>query len=607
MRHMHVLLAGVAVAAGAVALAFGHPNRELASAQTAPQIVVGMAPPTDIPVPGGGGAPSATLPQAAAFAWNEFFALNWTALTQDRSGKSLRDTPDPSCPFGKPGCAVNRPRVWQTYRGKVEIFPGNGSPPPSYTTPPPNTPTWSYGYDGGPNYVYSSTVPACPNQSSAPAPWMNLDETDQIGLDSMYAGIGPTPQPNASPGTTNSQPQMIRFVAKANRVLYSYVEGYGFWQAPPGGVPTPGSPDPTPATQPYNGPTPNIVSLPNGTIETKSAWRPLGAGEDSSRFVTSPVRYYEKGPNGVCWRQATFALVALHIIQKTPTAPYFVYATFEQADNLLTAAGQRVEDDNGNVRPMPPIATLPPTTPRTALVDVTAKPVGFPVPPKIVAFGPPCAPIGKRLYYRNTTVLKALPHGPQCVNHRQNPIPADVINANTAAHKVLAQYEAANGNYHSPFEHYKLINVQYKPIDKNVIAPYSGSAPATFSLANIVVETNHTLQLFSGGLVRGDPGTGSNSDFPGLFPNAVPGKTTYKNVYYNSQTYNMGGCMGCHGTAGQLQGGDFSVIMAKGQEGTLAPEFPAPVTGNGSVKQIPRNRGYVNGRIARGTHMMISH
>src|SRR5258707_8532350 len=61
------------------------------------------------------GASNATLIQAGTFAWQEFFALNWPAAA------GVRDTPDTSKFFGD----QTVPLVWQTYRAKVEIFPGN--------------------------------------------------------------------------------------------------------------------------------------------------------------------------------------------------------------------------------------------------------------------------------------------------------------------------------------------------------------------------------------------------------------------------------------------------------------------------------------------------
>jgi hypothetical protein len=73
-------------------------------------IDVSSALPSDIAV--AGGAPAATLQQAAAFAWQEFVALNWPATA------GQRDVPDTGQKFG----ASTGPLVWETFRGKVEIF-----------------------------------------------------------------------------------------------------------------------------------------------------------------------------------------------------------------------------------------------------------------------------------------------------------------------------------------------------------------------------------------------------------------------------------------------------------------------------------------------------
>lgn len=609
--------AGAAVAASGAA---GKPNRPVpATGARAVAISVTPVVPTDISATA---APAAALSDAAVFAWQEFFALNWTAQVQDAHGQSQRDTPDTSCPFGKLACAAGRPVVWQTYRGKVEIFPGDGNPPSSFVTPGPTSPpTFSYGYDAAPNYVYASPVSPCvasPSPASSAQPWVNLDEKDQIALDQMYAGAGPpNPSKTPPPGTANSQPQLIRFVAKANRTMYSYIEGNGLY--PGGGVnsnsgngqaaPVAGASDPPAAVPPYGGTPPPYVSFPNGTIETKSGWRPLtGAELSSGKFVTRKVRYYESTPNGnACWREDTFGLVALHIIQKTPSAPYFIYATFEQADNILTSDGKPVETVDGDLQPYAAyVLRDSPTTPRTALNDLKTSPPPT-LPPQIVAKGPPCSPIGKRLYYRNSADLPGLPPGAICVNYRDNAIPLAIVAANARAHDALAKFESANGGYHSPYEHYKLINVQYVPMNKAAIGPYvpspgpsAATESAVFSMANIVVETNHTLQLFSGGLVAA---TGSNTDNPAFKTVPVKNAQTFKNVYFNKMTFDMGGCMGCHGAAAQQQGSDFSVITFQGPVGI--PEFPAPVTARGTAARVPTNRTYL--LKLGGPPMIISH
>src|ERR1043165_8063830 len=159
--------------------------------------------------PSGGWASKATIQQAAAFAWQEFIALNWPAVNQTGTANT-RDMPDKSKKFGD----QTGPLVWQTYRGKVETFPGNGSatvgPPGSGIggpTPSPALP--DYGYDAAPQYIYSPNVGACTTPAPAQSPvasaaWVNADEISQISLDHMYAGILPGP-PSASPTPVNSQ------------------------------------------------------------------------------------------------------------------------------------------------------------------------------------------------------------------------------------------------------------------------------------------------------------------------------------------------------------------------------------------------------------------
>src|SRR5271156_2438897 len=312
-----------------------------------------------------GGAPNATPAQAAAFSWQEFIALNWPA-TKQSGMQNQRDTPSKTCRFGDPNCTG--PTVWETFRGKVEIFPGAGSPP-GYSWGDP-----SFGYDALPQYKYQNAIAACdPAQASDPVPWVNLDEIDQITLDSMYAGAAPD---DGSPG--NSSPHLIRFLAKANRAEYVYVANNSsptnpnnqWWSSVPADV--------VARTKAYlawkmaspRAGSKTMVSLPYNTIEMKAGWRPLSEDEIASgHFHTQTVRFYEQGstPSSYCYRDATWGLVALHIIQKTPSAPYFIYATFEQADNILSADGKPVEDVDGRIvlKPEPAIAT----TPQVCLID----------------------------------------------------------------------------------------------------------------------------------------------------------------------------------------------------------------------------------------------
>lgn len=589
-----------------------------------PAITIAASPvPGDIPGPGG--AQNASLQQAAAFAWQEFIALNWPAVQQN-GGLNQRDTPDGACGFGDPKCAA-RNLVWETFRSKVEIFPGDANPPNGFATPPPNVTTpWSWGYDAIPQYRYdpqfAGAVPPCDARSgivTRPS-FLNLDETDEITLNSMYSGMGPT-----SAGATNSDPQLVRFLAKANRTEYVYVARHDQWWAfgapvgPPGPVPS-GQPTPTGQYVVSHGgdPSPNsdqYVSFPNGTIETKAGWRLIGPGEDATRFHTARVRYYEPNQGNAakpCWRESTFGLVALHIIQKTPSAPYFIYATFEQADNIRNPAGKPVERDDGSMNAVavcPPGQANPcPTTPDTAFVDAPSPAPSSAFPPQVV-LKPTTANYCTanlrtrpryQLYYLNATPppgsQSAVPTGGfVCVNMRAHPIPAPIVAVNAAAQTTIGRYLAQH-HFTAPWTHYKLVNVQYVPIDKAQAGPYTGHDPnsahnpESYYLANSVVETNNILQTFSGGLfgnIRSDYAYQFWLQGTPPLPSPPALTATHKQVYYGGAGHDMGGCMGCHGSQGQDQGGDFSVIMARGP--VLPPEVPhSAAVGAGLLRSAAR-------------------
>lgn len=507
--------------------------------------------PADIP----GGAGSASLSQAAIFAWEEFIALNWPAVKQDGSANT-RDMPDTSKLFGDP--SYTGPLAWHTYRNKVEIFPGAGLPPGA-TPNASGKPLYTCNYDAAPQYNYASTATTHVAPSGSNPPWINADENSQIGLNHIFAGV--------ADGTATPLNNEILFLAKGNRTDFDYVCPKGWWStntsgpyiqataayiAKNGKDPTPGSAD--------------MVSFPSGTIELKAAWRRLGAKEDASRFYTTKVRYYATNvANGVTHIvpvDETLALVGLHIIQKTPSAPYFIFATFEQADNILDATGQPVEDVNGTLL-KPAVSALTP-----AIVSVNATPVaGQSFKYTEGEFGD----AGPQLNYANVPNT-GLVTGTIKVNARKHAIPQDIITVNQEAHQAIAAYMAANfpKGTTSPWAYYKLVNVQAKPINKPTPGQtYTGSDSATYYQANSTIETDYDLQVFSGQFY---PYAGSlGEDEGGTLINTITDFNSdgspFRNVAHAGQTFNMGGCMGCHGNA-QHGGSDFSFILAGGRDTT---------------------------------------
>jgi hypothetical protein len=535
-----------------------------------PEIVIDSALPSDIE----GGAPSASLQKAAEFAWQEFIALNWPAAA------GTRDTPDTESKFGDP--STTDALVWETYRHKVEIYPGVGDPPGF------DPEAEDFGYSAvPPQYNYAIEVPPCEGQNPADqVPWVNVDEISQIGLASMFAGSSPSEEEG------NTAPQLIRFLAKSNRAQYVYVaDPATSYFDHPSSSDCPTSPEVpfcaalnnftavangngTPSQLP--GP---VLDLPDGTIEIKAAFRPLNESEaNSGQFYRTVVRYYEPEGDGedptACYREAVWGLVGLHIIHKTPTAPQFIYATFEQAANILLPNGEPVEDTVGNVVSPPPSPGS--TTPGLAYEDGN--------PPSLSIVGTDfCADIENRLFYQEASFFGPISDGPICVNTRDRSIPETIISVNEAAHEAIQTYLLENEIAASPWLHYKLVNVQWKPFD---ISEVDEQNDATFHLANSVIETDYTLQNFSGRIAS----NGAPTDLPANFDDFDAARTTFQNILAFDEagnltsTYNMGGCMGCHGNA-QLAGSDFSFILLGGR--VAQPEAPT-VTEPGTSNPYPQ-------------------
>jgi hypothetical protein len=519
-------------------------------------VAVDDAFPADIP----GGAQSASLEDAAVFAWHEFIALNWPAL------QGARDTPDSNGKFDGAG-----PVVWETFRHKSEIYPGTGEAPHGGSN-----------YDDPPQYIYSPTevggsgeVPPCSGQASSTTPYINLDEQSEIGLDQMFAGSG-------SGGPYDGQ--QILFLAKANKVEYDYVFANEWYE--PGKAPFSATANYVTSNQasPPPGST-NYVSFPYGTVEMKAAWRKLTAEEASSgRFYTAPVRYYQNQSGNseqpFCYvdEESGWGLVGLHIIQKTPTAPYFIYATFEQADNIKDASGNSVEDENGNLianqnaNPLEPMITSKNATAANPATSDTIQELSP---------NPANSTPGARLYYENTPDNSSEPQGTISINRRIHNIPETVIEANETAHQAITAYNQENSIADSPWLHYKLVNVQYQPIDKPTPGEdYTGDDAATYYQANITVETDYNLQVFSGQFQPGnDPSNSAlldNVNVAGLITDFDLQGNPIKNVYSGGHGFNMGGCMGCHGNAQAFKGGDFSFIILGVGKFNLEPEVGGP-------------------------------
>ena len=394
----------------------------------------------------------------------------------------------------------------------------------------------------------------------------------------------------------------ILYQAKANRVVYKYCADRRLFDAR---VISPGElranaaynlhqTDDSAFRQPYLVlPSSSVARNAVGSIEIKSAWRRLGATEDRSRFYTNRVRFYVietvDGTPKKRYREEDWGLVALHIIHKTELSPVFIYTSFSQIDNLRDADGTVIEEPDGLIKSQ--FRNIPPFAPELSIFASTPS-QGQQVFVQAGSSG--LQPGSKQLYYQNIFDKK---HGvtvPVAVRRRLYEISSEVRAVNRVAQSAIRAYDA-----NAVWQYYKLVNVQAATlpsfVDRTRSNDLSTDLKASFFMANEVVETNVPLQQFSGTLSPGDRDPRADFSHAGNYDYALFDETgAYSSTgpivsekhrgepIYNTylrqgappgqawRKLDMGGCVGCHGPQGQLVGGDFSVIVARGR--VTAPE-----------------------------------
>jgi hypothetical protein len=83
----------------------------------------------------------------------------------------------------------------------------------------------------------------------------------------------------------------------------------------------------------------NEGSSKHGAMEIKLAWKELGTGDDPNRFFTRKLSAQVSeplGPDGKPAKPRKFlaGLVGMHIAMRTQSSPEWIWATFEQIDNV---------------------------------------------------------------------------------------------------------------------------------------------------------------------------------------------------------------------------------------------------------------------------------
>ena len=222
------------------------------------------------------------------FSWQTMIALNWPAARGERG------EPDPAKPIAAPG-----PRVWETWKETNEVFrEKDGKPvPPAPWNAPEELPS------------------ACRGAEKL----LVRDEKVADLLDSM---VQPTYADGTLPGTLTDQTgRRVRYEIRLNRTVFDYIVGNQLWDGKVQSQAT-------------------GIRFPEGSQIVKAAWRELGTGP-AGRFLTADACVCEAPRGGEltgCRRQR-MGLVGFHVMTKTPSAPQWIWSTFEQVDNVTATHG----------------------------------------------------------------------------------------------------------------------------------------------------------------------------------------------------------------------------------------------------------------------------
>jgi hypothetical protein len=251
------------------------------------------------------------------FSWRSFLAMVWPAAPGHRG------IADADKPVGSPG-----PRVFETMKSLWEVFHDDGSAPaPDFQA-----------YD---NAAYNACNTKAQFGDLVLASFSGIDDIGQAGAGEL---TGPLVAQNG---------RYVRSQTLYNQTAFDFIVRNRYYLRSN----LPKVPSPRPATP--------VMEFPIGSVIVKAAWLDMAgfpAGQ-VKRYYTRTATVREPG-TGAC-APITVGLVGLHIIQKTPGRPQWIWSSYEQIDNVPPSRfGEPVKFtfNDGGKTPMPvenPLTVLP--------------------------------------------------------------------------------------------------------------------------------------------------------------------------------------------------------------------------------------------------------
>ncbi|MBV8140656.1 MAG: hypothetical protein JOZ60_01255 [Verrucomicrobia bacterium] len=220
------------------------------------------------------------------YSWRAFIAIDWPAKL------GIRGVPDETKKIGDfsdPGGKV----VWGTWKADYDLFQPEGTEPTEW-----------FSFDG---------FTPCPG-----LPFAGSGHTMVLGSFSGFrdfnqAGSGGLGSPLIAQNHT-----YIRFEVRLNQVEFDFIRNRQLYRKTL--LPAAGGPK---------------LRFPDNSVAVKAAWRVIKSDE----LPAAQGRYYMVDAmvldpvSGKCKMQK-MGLVGLHIVQKTPKRPQWVWSSFEQIDNV---------------------------------------------------------------------------------------------------------------------------------------------------------------------------------------------------------------------------------------------------------------------------------
>lgn len=230
--------------------------------------------PADVCIPAGfAGNPIAFFDD---YSWRTFIAMVWPAKQGQHGVSDGSQSID----------AANRTVVFETFKADWEVFQPGGTAPS----------TWE-SFEGKNPCGGSSINPG----DLVLASFSKFGNLGQAGFGDL---IGPLVAQNRT---------YVRYLTAFNEVEFKQILGQKlFWKE-----------------------NLNNVSFPSGALDVKSAWVDMAN-------IPHPERYYTRTAlvldpqTGTCSKRAV-GLIGLHIAQKTPSRPQWIWSSFEQVDNVPPA------------------------------------------------------------------------------------------------------------------------------------------------------------------------------------------------------------------------------------------------------------------------------